>query len=103
MALPRAGLFLLILFVSDIPQPLDAQVDLSQYADDNEDISQSEAQVPSISIRSNLRLQKYLNQILTWSDRWRIKLNTRKIHLINFNSNYNVWSTAKSYPVSPWH
>ena len=78
MALPRAALFLLILFVSDIPQPLDAQVDLSQYADDNEDISQSEAQVPSI--RSiNLRLQKYLNQILTWSDRWRIKLNTRKI------------------------
>ena len=102
MALPRAAFFLLILFVSDIPQPLDAQVNLSQYADDNEYISQFEAQVPSI--RSiNLRLQKYLNQILTWSDRWRIKLNTRKIHLINFNSNYNVWSTAKSYPVSPWH
>ena len=102
MALPRAAFFLLILFVSDIPQPLDAQVNLSQYADDNEYISQSEAQVPSI--RSiNLRLQKYLNQILTWSDRWRIKLNTRKIHLINFNSNYNVWSTAKSYPVSPWY
>ena len=102
MALPRAAFFLLILFVSDIPQPLDAQVNLSQYADDNEYISQFEAQVPSI--RSiNLRLQKYLNQILTWSDRWRIKLNTRKTHLINFNSNYNVWSTAKSYPVSPWH
>ena len=64
MAFPRTALFLLILFVSDIPQPLDTQLNLSQYADDNEDISQSEAQVPSIR-GINLRLQKYLNQILT--------------------------------------
>ena len=34
-------------------------------------------------IRSiNLRLHKYLNQILTWCDRWRIKLNPVKTHLI---------------------
>ena len=89
MAFPGAALFLLILFVSDIPQALDTQVNLSQYADDNEDISKSEAQVPSIR-GINLRLQKYLNQILTWFDRWRIKLNARKTRLINFNSNYNI-------------
>ena len=60
---------LFILYVSDIPQPPDAQVNLSQFADDIAIC----AQAPGI--RSiNLRLQKYLNQILTWCDRWRIKL-----------------------------
>ena len=32
----------------------------------------------------NLRLQKYRNQILTWYDKWRIKLNPGKNYLINF-------------------
>ena len=42
------------------------------------------AQAPGIC-SINLRLQKYLNQILTWCARWRINLNVRKIHLINFS------------------
>ena len=71
---------LFIPYVSDIPQPLDAQVNLSQFADD----IAIWAQAPGI--RSiNLRLQKYLNQILTWCDRWKIKLNPGKTHLINFS------------------
>ena len=37
-------------------------------------------------IRSmNLRLQQYLNQVLTWCDRWRIKLNPGKTRLLNFS------------------
>ena len=55
---------LFILYVSDIPQPLDAQVNLSQFADDIAIWTQT------LGVRSiNLRLQKYLNQILTWCDR----------------------------------
>ena len=58
------ALILFILYVSDIPQPLDAQVNLSQFADD----IAIWAQAPGI--RSiNLSLQKYLNQSLTWCDR----------------------------------
>ena len=42
------------------------------------------AQAPGI--RSiNPRLKTYLNQSLTWCDRWRIKLNPGKTHLINFS------------------
>ena len=74
------SLILFILYVSDIPQPLDAQVNLSQFEDDIAISAQA------LGIRSiNLRLQKYLNQILTWCDRWRIKLNPGKTHLINFS------------------
>ena len=68
------------LYVTDIPQPPDGPVNLSQFADD----IAIWAQAPGI--RSiNQRLQKYLNQILTWSDRWRIKLNPGKTDLINFS------------------
>ena len=71
---------LFVLYVSDIPQLHDAQVNLSQFADD---IS---IWVQAPGIRSiNLRFQKYLNQILTWCDRWRIQLNPGKTHLINFS------------------
>ena len=79
---PRQPLspILFILYVNDIPQPLDAQVNLSQFADD----IAIWAQAPGIC-SINLRLQKYLNQILTWCDRWRIKLNPGKTHLINFS------------------
>ena len=59
---------ILILFVSDIPQPNDAQGNLSQSADD----IAIWVQAPG-SYSINLRLQKYLNQILTWCDKWRIK------------------------------
>ena len=83
------SLILFILYVSDIPQPLDPQVNLSQFEDD---IAIS-AQAPSI--RSiNLRLQKYLNQILTWCDRWRIKLNPGKTHLINFSERKVINDTS---------
>ena len=68
------------IYVSDIPQPVDAQVNLSQFAYDIAIWAQAPA------IRSiNLRLQKYLNQILTWCDRRRIKLNPGKSYLINFS------------------
>ena len=76
------SLILFILYVSDIPQLLDAQVNLSRFADD----IVIWAQAPGIRIRGiNLRLQKYLNQILTWCDRLRIKVNPGKTHLINFS------------------
>ena len=74
------SLILFILYVSDIPQPLDAQVNLSQFADDIAIWAQALV-ICSISFR----LQKYLNQISTWCDRWRIKLNPRKTHLIIFS------------------
>ena len=80
---------LFILYVSDIPQLLDAQVNLSQFVDDIAIL----AQAPGI--RSiNLRLQKYLNQILTWCDRWRIKLNPGKTHLINFSQRKVINDTS---------
>ena len=80
---------LFILYVSDFPQPPDAQVNLSQFADD----IAIWAQAPGI--RSiNLRFQKYLNQILTWCDRWRIKLNPGKTHLINFSQRKVIKDTS---------
>ena len=81
MLSPKAVLspILYILHVSDICQPLDVQVNISQFADD----IAIWAQAPGI--RSiNLRLQKNLNQIPTWCGRSRIKLNPGKTHLINF-------------------
>ena len=71
---------LFILYVSDISQPLVAQVDLSQFA---EDIA-IWAQAPGIC-SINLQLQKCLNQILTWCDRWRVKLNPGKTYFTNFS------------------
>ena len=80
---------LFILYVNDIPQPLDAKVNLSQFADD----IAIWAQAPGI--RSiNLRLQKYLNQILTWCDRWRIKLNPGKTHVINLSQRNVIKDTS---------
>ena len=80
---------LFILHVNDILQPLYAQVNLSQFADDIE----IWAQAPGI--RSiNLRLQKYLNQILTWCDRWRIKLNPGKTRLITFSQRKVIMDTS---------
>ena len=82
---------LFILYVSDIPQPLDPRVNLSQFAGD------IAIWVHAPGIRSiNLRLQKYLNQILTWRDRWRIKLNPRKTHLINFSQRKVIKDTSIS-------
>ena len=71
---------LFVLYVSDIPQPLDAQANLCQFADDIAIWTEAPG------IRSiNLRIQKYLKQVLTYCGRWRIKLNTKKTHLINFS------------------
>ena len=63
-------------YISVIPQPLDALVNLSQLTDD----IAIWAQAPGV--RSiNLKLQKYLNQILTFCDMWRIKLNPKNLTL----------------------
>ena len=79
------------IYVSDIPQPVDAQVNLSQFAYDIAIWAQAPA------IRSiNLRLQKYLNQILTWCDRRRIKLNPGKSYLINFSQRKVIKKTLIS-------
>ena len=91
MLSPKAVLspILYILHVSDICQPLDVQVNISQFADD----IAIWAQAPGI--RSiNLRLQKYLNQIPTWCSRWRIKLNPGKTHLINFSRRKVIKDTS---------
>ena len=91
MLSPKAVLspILYILHVSDICQPLDVQVNISQFADD----IAIWAQAPGI--RSiNLRLQKYLNQIPTWCGRWRIKLNPGKTHLINFSRRKVIKDTS---------
>ena len=82
---------LFILYVSDIPQPLDAQVNLSQFADDIAIWAQA-AGILSI----NLRLQKDLNQILACCDRWRIKLNPGTTHLINFSQRKVIKGTSIS-------
>ena len=87
---------LFILYVSDIPQPFDAQVNLSQFADD------IAIWVHAPGIRSiKLRLQKYLNQILTWCNRWRIKLNLGKTHLINFSQRKIIKDTSISMHGQP--
>ena len=39
-------------------------------------------------------LQKYLNQILIWCDKWRIKLNPGKTHLINFSQRKVIKDTS---------
>ena len=91
MLSPKAVLspILYILHVSDICQPLDVQVNISQFADD----IAIWAQAPGI--RSiNLRLQNYLNQIPTWCGRWRIKLNPGKTHLINFSRRKVIKDTS---------
>lgn len=72
--------FLFFIYVSDIPQPNDAQVILSQFADDIANRAQTSG-ICSI----NLRLQKYLNQVLTWYNKWIIKLNSGRTHFINFS------------------
>ena len=60
---------LFILYVSDITQPNDAQVNLSKFPDD----IAIWAQAPGIC-SINLRLQKTLNRILICCDRWRINV-----------------------------
>lgn len=73
---PQSSTLFLILFtlyLSDIPRPIDAQVNFSQFADD----SAIWAYVPGIC-SINIRLQKYLNKILACCDRWRIKINPGK-------------------------
>ena len=82
---------LFILYVSNISQPLDAQVNFSQFADG----IAFWTQVPGI-FSINLRLQKYLNKILTWYDRWKIKLNPTKTYLINFSQRKVITDTSIS-------
>ena len=42
----------------------------------------------------NLRLQQYLNQILTWCDRLRIKFNPGKTNLLNFSQRKVISDTS---------
>ena len=71
---------LFILYVSSIPQSVDAQVYLSHSVKVISIWAQTQA------IRSiNLSLKNHLNQILTWFDRWRIKMNPGKTYLTNFS------------------
>ena len=68
-----------ILYVSDIPQSTDAHVNLSvcwwhRNLGTGSRYSQYQPQVAKI-----------MNQILTWCERWRIKLNPRKTHLTSFS------------------
>ena len=44
----------------------------------------------------SLELQKYKIQILTWCDRWRIKLNLGKTHLIDFSQRKLIKDTLVS-------
>ena len=69
-----------LLYVSDMPQTIDVQINLSKFAD-NISISGYAPGIRSI----NFQLQKYLNQISTWCDRSPTKLNRWKAHLINFS------------------
>ena len=78
---------LFILYVSDIHQPLDAQVNLSQFVDGIAIWAQG-------SGICSIKLKKYLNEIITWCDRWRIKLNPGKIHLINFSQGKVIKGTS---------
>ena len=86
---------LFIFFVNDIPQPTRAQVNLSKF------ILQFGHRLPRIRSMS-LRLQQYLNQVLTWCDRWRIKLNPGKTRLLNFPQRKvisDIWITMYGQPL----
>ena len=41
-------------------------------------------------------MQKYLNQIPTWCERWGIKLNPEKLHLLNFSQRNAIKDTSLS-------
>lgn len=85
-----------------MPQPNGALINLSQLLDD---ITIS-TQVPGIS-SINLRSQKYLKQIWTLCDRWRIKLKSGKTHITNFSQKKvnkdtltTMYGQTLSYPIS---
>ena len=65
-----------LIYVNDISQPSDAQVKPFSLT-----IWRQAPGIRSI----NLRLQKYLDQIVTCCDKWRIKLIPEKTNLINFS------------------
>lgn len=65
-----------LIYVNDISQPSDAQVKPFSLT----------IWLQAPGIRSiNLRLQKYLDQIVTCCDKWRIKVIPEKTNLINFS------------------
>ena len=98
MASHKAALspILYVLYVSDIPQPLIAQlISLSTCATSK---FRHKLQVFIVSI---LGCKNYLSQILTWYDWWRIKLNARKTHLINFSQRKVIKDTLIAMYVQP--
>lgn len=71
---PQGSPISTVLFILyDSPQHNDAQVNISQFADD---------------------IDKNLSQILPWCDRWRIKLNPGRAQLINFSQRKVIKDTS---------
>ena len=72
---------LFIIYVSDIPQPENAQTTtLSQFADDIALWSYGRN-----TIMSECKIQKHLNKITKWCNTWRIKLNPSKTKVLHFS------------------
>ena len=72
---------LFIIYVSDIPQPENAQTTtLSQFADDIVLWSYGRN-----IIMSECKIQKHLNKITKWCNIWRIKLNPLKTKVLHFS------------------
>ena len=72
---------LYILYVNDIPSVSHLNCSISQFADDIALWSSS-----SNSQNSTNYLKKALNEIETWCNKWRIKINPQKSQLVNFRS-----------------
>ena len=72
---------LFIVYVSDIPQPVNTQATtLSQFADDIALWSYGRN-----TIMSECKIQKHLDKISKWCNVWRIKLNPLKNKVLNFS------------------
>ena len=72
---------LFIIYVSDIPQPLNTQTTtLSQFADDIALWSYGRN-----TIMSECKIQKHLDKISKWCNVWRIKLNPLKTKVLHFS------------------
>ena len=72
---------LIIIYVSDIPQPENAQTTtLSQFADDIALWSNGRN-----IIMSGCKIQKHLDKIRKWCNMWIIKLNPLKTKVLHFN------------------
>lgn len=69
------------IWVSDLPQPQDKQVSISQFADDTGSWAYSDKDNP---IQARNKLQKYNNLLIEWCEKWCILLSPQKTQLIVF-------------------